>query len=97
MEKEYFLKSKTKVCPQKSITVICFTLVYEIFVLFLYKLYLDVSMERYADEADVLIVGGGPAGMSAAIRLKQLAVQNDKELKVCLVEKSAEIGKFVFI
>ena len=30
-------------------------------------------MERYADEADVVIVGGGPAGMSAAIRLKQLA------------------------
>ena len=32
-----------------------------------------VSMERYADEADVVIVGGGPAGMTAAIRLKQLA------------------------
>ena len=30
-------------------------------------------MERYADEADVVIVGGGPAGLSAAIRLKQLA------------------------
>ncbi len=30
-------------------------------------------MERFADEADVVIVGGGPAGMSAAIRLKQLA------------------------
>ena len=32
-----------------------------------------VSMERFVDEADVVIVGGGPAGMSAAIRLKQLA------------------------
>lgn len=53
-------------------------------------------MERYVDEADVLIVGGGPAGMSAAIRLKQLAVQNGKELRVCLVEKSAEIGKSIF-
>jgi electron-transferring-flavoprotein dehydrogenase len=52
-------------------------------------------MERYVDEADVLIVGGGPAGMSAAIRLKQLAVQNGKELRVCLVEKSAEIGKYI--
>lgn len=53
-------------------------------------------MERYVDEADVLIVGGGPAGMSAAIRLKQLAVQDGKELRVCLVEKSSEIGKCVF-
>jgi flavin-dependent dehydrogenase len=54
-------------------------------------------MERYVDEADVLIIGGGPAGMSAAIRLKQLAVQNGKELRVCLVEKSAEIGKCVAV
>jgi electron-transferring-flavoprotein dehydrogenase len=53
-------------------------------------------MERYVDEADVLIVGGGPAGMSAAIRLKQLAEQNARELRVCLVEKSAEIGKLIF-
>jgi electron-transferring-flavoprotein dehydrogenase len=52
-------------------------------------------MERYVDETDVLIVGGGPAGMSAAIRLKQLAEHNAKELRVCLVEKSAEIGKFI--
>ena len=35
-------------------------------------------MERYADEADVVIVGGGPAGMSAAIRLKQLANEAGK-------------------
>jgi electron-transferring-flavoprotein dehydrogenase len=70
--------------------------VYETFVFFLYKLYLGVKMERYVDEADVLIVGGGPAGMSAAIRLKQLAVQNGNEMRVCLVEKSAEIGECVF-
>lgn len=52
----------------------------------------DVKMERFVDEADVLIVGGGPAGMSAAIKLKQLATANGKELRVCLVEKSAEVG-----
>ncbi len=38
-----------------------------------------VDMERYADEADVVIVGGGPAGMSAAIRLKQLAEEKGEE------------------
>ena len=32
-----------------------------------------INMERFVDQADVVIVGGGPAGMAAAIRLKQLA------------------------
>ena len=41
---------------------------------------------------DVLIVGGGPAGLAAAIRLKQLARTQGQDISVCLIEKSAEIG-----
>ena len=52
----------------------------------------DVDMTRYEDEADVVIVGGGPSGLSAACRIKQLANADGKELRVCLVEKSAELG-----
>lgn len=52
-------------------------------------------MERFSDETDVLIVGGGPAGMATAIKLKQLATANKKEIRVCLVEKASEIGMII--
>ncbi|KAA8527278.1 hypothetical protein F0562_034625 [Nyssa sinensis] len=44
---------------------------------------------------DVIIVGAGPAGLSAAIRLKQLCRQKDVDLSVCVVEKAAEVGAHI--
>lgn len=46
---------------------------------------------------DVVIVGAGPAGLSAAIRLKQLCKENDVDLSVCVVEKGAEVGMILLL
>ncbi len=44
---------------------------------------------------DVVIIGGGPSGLAAAIRLKQLAEKNNKDISVCIVEKGSEIGAHI--
>ncbi|WP_339633770.1 electron transfer flavoprotein-ubiquinone oxidoreductase [uncultured Sneathiella sp.] len=52
-------------------------------------------MERESMEFDVVIVGGGPAGLSAAIKLRQLSIESGIDISVCVLEKGSEIGAHI--
>ena len=53
------------------------------------------QVERDVMEYDILIIGGGPSGLSSAIKVKQLANAEGKDVSVCVLEKGSEIGAHI--
>ena len=52
-------------------------------------------MEQDIMSYDVVIVGGGPSGLAAAIRLKQLSIEQNRDVSICILEKGAQIGAHI--
>ena len=55
---------------------------------------ITLNKDCEVDTTDVLVIGGGPAGLATAIKLKQLQEKSGKEVRVILLEKGSDIGKY---